>query len=421
MGSKGVLIVGAGISGLTLANVLRVNKIPYKIVEKQSQNDWKANQIKISKNNYPEQLNQTAIKGLKSILSTPLFNDLQQYSFPSAPSVNFLDESGKILAELENDSEKYLQTKITYENLLKVLTNNIKISFDQELVNYSKKPPTAPTDPEKDNLLAEFANSTASEHNLIVMCDGRRSLMSKFFHNNSVPVDLGYRIIQGVLPYNEQQCELIKHLLRDRTFFLGSGDALQFFKVQFPPTKAKHFHQSGPVLFWNYSWHATKVKIHLQNQPTVQELKQISLDRTKQFLGGKLSELIAQTSESNLSIEKVNCLWFNQLHEVPIIGIGESSIILTQFRKESASVAVLHALELGKRLKNYPSNDSMVPFTKEFNGEILNYYGPKYVHLATDCCISLHVSSYFSKLVLKKALSHCYYNMDIYKPLDLQK
>ena len=155
---KKIAIIGAGISGLFLANLLEKDKsFSYKIFEKK-------NSLDLS-DGYGIQLSVNSINLLNKIAFQKM--NVRDVYFPK--KVNFFEaKNSKIICDIDlsqfnNESSRY--TTLKRSKLLEFLLKNIpkeKLIFNSDLIDIKKQ----------DKLLLSFRNKTIEEFDYLVAADG---------------------------------------------------------------------------------------------------------------------------------------------------------------------------------------------------------------------------------------------------------
>ena len=179
--SSHIAIIGAGISGLTLACVLKESGVPVIIFEKSSMASEQGAGISISPN------------GLRVLRNIGIENDLRRES-GNPKEVRFFYNQNKLTSfpiDVVTTSRQCL-----YKNLLnKYLSLGGEILFDHEVSNI--------------NLIdsnISFINNKSFNVNHIAACDGIKSkCRSLIYKDAEQPVYSGYSVWRGILEENQSE------------------------------------------------------------------------------------------------------------------------------------------------------------------------------------------------------------------------
>ena len=179
--SSHIAIIGAGISGLTLACVLKESGVPVIIFEKSSMASEQGAGISISPN------------GLRVLRNIGIENDLRRES-GNPKEVRFFYNQNKLTSfpiDVVTTSRQCL-----YKNLLnKYLSLGGEVLFDHEVSNI--------------NLIdsnISFTNNKSFNINHIAACDGIKSkCRSLIYKDAEQPVYSGYSVWRGILEENQSE------------------------------------------------------------------------------------------------------------------------------------------------------------------------------------------------------------------------
>ena len=179
--SSHIAIIGAGISGLTLACVLKESGVPVIIFEKSSMASEQGAGISISPN------------GLRVLRNIGIENDLRRES-GNPKEVRFFYNQNKLTSfpiDVVTTSRQCL-----YKNLLnKYLSLGGEVLFDHEVSNI--------------NLIdsnISFTNNKSFNVNHIAACDGIKSkCRSLIYKDAEQPVYSGYSVWRGILEENQSE------------------------------------------------------------------------------------------------------------------------------------------------------------------------------------------------------------------------
>jgi len=183
--SKHIAIIGAGISGLALGNILKKNNIPCVIFERYSDISEHGAGISISPNGLTvlEELN--LLKDLKDISGNPK----QAIFYSNLKTITQID------VNVVTTSRKSL-----YKVLLdKYIAMNGEIFFNHQLIDFNL-----------DNKNILFSNNLSYKVSHIAACDGIRSICRVKFIDQTQPTYSGYSVWRAIL--DKEQAEIRFHL-----------------------------------------------------------------------------------------------------------------------------------------------------------------------------------------------------------------
>ncbi|RZO27916.1 MAG: hypothetical protein EVA93_02180 [SAR86 cluster bacterium] len=199
--SNHVAVIGAGIAGLTLGNILRINNIPCVVFEKSNNVKEQGAGISISYN------------GLKVL---DYLNVLEAFN-------NISRQPKKAIFFSNNNKIKHISTDITTasrKNLYKVLLDNYlslkgEIYFNHELKNINQY---------RNKIF--FSNNNSYHVSHIAACDGIKSTCQSILSTSFVkPIYSGYYIWRTIFEYDQENIH----------FHLGSN----FHVVTYPIDKKR--------------------------------------------------------------------------------------------------------------------------------------------------------------------------------------
>ncbi|KAH0282324.1 cercosporin toxin biosynthesis protein [Aureobasidium namibiae CBS 147.97] len=188
-----VLIIGAGVGGLALAQGLQKSGIPYTVFERDPGSNYRAQ-------GYRLKINGDGANALKAVLTNDdfqYFQDTCAESFPGETNINALD--GSILASRAGAGSRpgpvpYLADRTVLRDILLRGVKD-KIVFGKQLSRYEEV---------ADGVVAHFTDGTSQQGSLIVGADGVHSAVRKQYQPNHRPIDTNGTCIYGKTPMTEQ-------------------------------------------------------------------------------------------------------------------------------------------------------------------------------------------------------------------------
>jgi len=324
---KKIAIIGAGISGLFIANLLRQDSnYDITIYEKN-------NSINLEKG-YGIQLSVNSVKLLNKIG----FRNIDQLNNFNPNKIDFysLQKKQKIcdlnISEFNTDNAKY--TTLQRSTLIEFLKEKIPTN----LIQYNKK--IKQVDNKNETVMLTFENNSSAEYDYLVISDGvfsptkslvaNKQIEPKYFNSIAVRATINQNNLEGIDPNNI-------------SLFLGSN----FHSVVYPVDKNSEFNFIGI----------------LRKNLTNNQLQNYSLFSENSFISSILSELSGQIDQNILeNINNIKCFpifisneIYDQKHK-NIFLIGDAFFAFPPSFAQGASQSIEAAFELFEYM-NKNSND----------------------------------------------------------------
>ena len=324
---KKIAIIGAGISGLFIANLLRQDSnYDITIYEKN-------NFINLEKG-YGIQLSVNSVKLLNKIG----FQNIDQLNKFNPNKIDFysLQKKQKIcdlnISEFNTDNAKY--TTLQRSTLIEFLKEKIPTN----LIQYNKK--IKQVDNKNETVMLTFENNSSAEYDYLVISDGvfsptkslvaNKQIEPKYFNSIAVRATINQNNLEGIDPNNI-------------SLFLGSN----FHSVVYPVDKNSEFNFIGI----------------LRKNLTNNQLQNYSLFSENSFISSILSELSGQIDQNILeNINNIKCFpifisneIYDQQHK-NIFLIGDAFFAFPPSFAQGASQSIEAAFELFEYM-NKNSND----------------------------------------------------------------
>ena len=324
---KKIAIIGAGISGLFIANLLRQDSnYDITIYEKN-------NSINLEKG-YGIQLSVNSVKLLNKIG----FQNIDQLNNFNPNKIDFysLQKKQKIcdlnISEFNTDNAKY--TTLQRSTLIEFLKEKIPTN----LIQYNKK--IKQVDNKNETVMLTFENNSSAEYDCLVISDGVFSPTKSLVANKQIkPKYFTSIAIRGTI--NRKNFENINY--NNISLFLGSN----FHSVVYPVDKNSEFNFIGI----------------LRKNLTNNQLQNYSLFSENSFISSILSELSGQIDQNILeNINNIKCFpifisneIYDQQHK-NIFLIGDAFFAFPPSFAQGASQSIEAAFELFEYI-NKNSND----------------------------------------------------------------
>ncbi len=324
---KKIAIIGAGISGLSFASLLRQDSnYDITIYEKN-------NFINLEKG-YGIQLSVNSVKLLNKIG----FQNIDQLNKFNPNKVDFysLQKKQKIcdlnISEFNTDNAKY--TTLQRSTLIEFLKEKIPTN----LIQYNKK--IKQVDNKNETVMLTFENNSSAEYDCLVISDGvfsptkslvaNKQIEPKYFNSIAVRATINQNNLEGIDPNNI-------------SLFLGSN----LHSVVYPVDKNSEFNFIGI----------------LRKNLTNKQLQNYSLFSENSFISSILSELSGQIDQKILeNINNIKCFpifisnkIYDQQHK-NIFLIGDAFFASPPSFAQGASQSIEAAFELFEYINNN-SND----------------------------------------------------------------
>ena len=324
---KKIAIIGAGISGLFIANLLRQDSnYDITIYEKN-------NSINLEKG-YGIQLSVNSVKLLNKIG----FQNIDQLNKFNPNKIDFysLQKKQKIcdlnISEFNTDNAKY--TTLQRSTLIEFLKEKIP----SNLIQYNKK--IKQVDNKNETVMLTFENNSSAEYDYLVISDGVFSPTKSLVANKQIePKYFNSIAVRGTI--NRKNFENINY--NNISLFLGSN----FHSVVYPVDKNSEFNFIGI----------------LRKNLTNNQLQNYSLFSENSFISSILSELSGQIDQNILeNINNIKCFpifisneIYDQQHK-NIFLIGDAFFAFPPSFAQGASQSIEAAFELFEYI-NKNSND----------------------------------------------------------------
>ena len=332
---KKIAIIGAGISGLSFANLLRQDSnYDITIYEKN-------NFISLEKG-YGIQLSVNSVKLLNKIG----FKNIDQLNKFNPDKIDFysLQKKHKIcdlnISEFNTDNVKY--TTLQRSTLIEFLKEKIPTN----LIQYNKK--IKQVDNKNETVMLTFENNLSAEYDYLVISDGVFSPTKSLVANKQIePKYFTSIAIRGTI--NRKNFENINY--NNISLFLGSN----FHSVVYPVDKNSEFNFIGI----------------LRKKLTNNQLQNYSLFSENSFISSILSELSGQIDRNILeNINNIKCFpifvskeIYDQQHK-NIFLIGDAFFAFPPSFAQGASQSIEAAFELFEYINKNRNNFNKIRIEK---------------------------------------------------------
>ena len=207
-----ILIIGAGISGLTLAQACRKENIPFRIFERDSSATHRSAGWGLTLN--------WALSTFRSLLPVDILERLPE-TLVNKEAVDAGEKGSFAFYDLSTGVAKYYtpaseRLRVSRERLRKLMLSGLDVEWSKTLVDITK---------ESSGITAKFTDGTSISGSLLIGCDGANSQARRLCHpedhkNDQLPI----RFIGTGVHYTSEQVSEIRKL--DPYFLQGSDPRL---------------------------------------------------------------------------------------------------------------------------------------------------------------------------------------------------
>ena len=204
-----LLIIGAGISGLTLAQACRKQNIPYRLFERDTSATQRSAGWGLTLN--------WSLPTFKSLIPDDILARLPE-TYVNKAAVDAGERGSFTFFDLGTGDAKWNvpaseRIRVSRERLRKLMLEGLEVEWGCNLVDVQRS--------ESDGVKAIFADSTEVEGSFLIACDGANSIVRKLCHPDSHEnAQLPIRFIGAGVQYSENQVCAIRKL--DPYFLQGS-------------------------------------------------------------------------------------------------------------------------------------------------------------------------------------------------------
>lgn len=206
---KLMLIIGAGISGLTLAQACRKNNVPFRIFERDALADYRSAGWGLTLN--------WALPTFKSLLPNDILERLPE-TYVNQEAVSAGEKGNFTFYDLSSGEAKWKvpaneRIRVSRERLRKLMLSGVEVEWVKKLV--------AIDETSQDGISAVFEDGTEAQGTILVACDGANSVVRRLCHpedfeNQQLPI----RFLGTGVHYAEADVAEIRKL--DPYFLQGS-------------------------------------------------------------------------------------------------------------------------------------------------------------------------------------------------------
>ncbi|KAK4503158.1 hypothetical protein PRZ48_006586 [Zasmidium cellare] len=205
-----ILIIGAGISGLTLAQACRKEDLPFKIFERDESPTSRSAGWGITLN--------SALSHFKALLPDDVLTRLPD-ALVNREAVEAGEKSSFTFFDLSTGEAKWKvpttaeRIRVSRHRLRRVLCTGVDVEWGKTVHNVTK---------DASGVHAHFADSTSASGSFLVACDGAHFGIRKMVHGEKAKnYQLPIRLLGAGVTYTEHEIAAVRKL--DPFFFHGSS------------------------------------------------------------------------------------------------------------------------------------------------------------------------------------------------------
>ncbi|WP_202638830.1 FAD-dependent oxidoreductase [Bailinhaonella thermotolerans] len=246
-----VLVVGAGIGGLCLAQGLRMTGVRVTVFERsRERTDWLQG--------YRIHINPPGAAALRDCLPSHLWETFERTASRPSTGFGFVDEKLRDLVFLEEDLFSGTHYGISRITLRKVLLEGLDdvVRFGKEYERY--------TIGDDGRVTAHFTDGTSETGDVLIAADGSNSRVRAQYLPHAQRMDTGVIAIAGKLPLTaETRAQLPPRLLTGPNNILPARSSAMFTALWETPESERaelsEYTDTGDYLFWAYSTSAARL------------------------------------------------------------------------------------------------------------------------------------------------------------------
>ncbi|RUS19675.1 FAD dependent oxidoreductase [Endogone sp. FLAS-F59071] len=362
-----VIIIGGGMSGLCLAQGLKMANINFELFERDKSKVDRLQGYRIT-------LRKEGVSALKECLPPKLFSNVltkDQYQGPEKPAMMFLTEqmSEMVRFAVSEDEE---QNPISRIILRKILLEGLDdyVRFDKRFLRYELSD-------DGKTVTAFFHDGTSASGNLLVAADGANSVVRSQMLPHAKRIETGVLAVASKLAISPETKDLVPEILRlGPALVMGPTGQTMFLATYYPPrdlVAAFSAEDTIPYAMWSVFMKAHKWPFNLAQMNAEQQLEEVKL-QVKTW-HPMLRDLVAHAN-----LESVACINIKTSVRVEpwesgrVTFVGDSIHSMTPYRGTGGNQALRDAANLcAVLIKVAGSNDKdLIAAIHDYEAEMLS-------------------------------------------------
>ncbi|PYH89997.1 FAD/NAD(P)-binding domain-containing protein [Aspergillus ellipticus CBS 707.79] len=339
MSGRPVLIAGAGISGLLLAQHLQQLGVPYQLFEQDSAIDARSGGWGLTLH--------WALPALRELLPDHLVARLPETYVNKAAAAR--GDTGRFqFFDLQTGSALYSvpaeeRIRVSRVRLRQLLATDLDVQWNKTLQNIESS---------SDSVTAHFADGSSYTGCLLIGCDGSRSRAREVLYPEGHEMSpLPVQLLGGAALYSPEEMGGAEKI--DPFIFQGSHpetDVFFFFSLLDTPNNFEESSKDKYLCQIIISWaDAKNIPVPSDNAERIALMKSLTENWVQPFKG--LVHNLPESTEAR-SIRIAD--WMFQPVQSPahprVVLMGDSAHTMTMFRGEGANNAIVDVLDLTKRV-----------------------------------------------------------------------
>ncbi|PYH42939.1 FAD-dependent oxidoreductase, partial [Aspergillus saccharolyticus JOP 1030-1] len=377
-----ILIAGAGISGLLLAQYLQQHQIPYRLFEQDAAIDARSGGWGLTLH--------WALPALRELLPEPLVAQLPETYVNKAAAAR--GDTGRFpFFDLQTGSVLYRvpaaeRIRVSRVRLRQLLATGLEIAWRKTLTAI---------DSTHDRVTAHFHDGSSATGRLLIGCDGARSRTRAIQYPDSHEMaPLPVQLLGGSALYSAE--ELAGAEAIDPFMFQGSHPETNiyfYFSIldtpnNFPDSSEDRY-RCQVIVSWA---DAQGIPVPSDNAARLALMKSLTANWVEPFKG-LVHRLPDSTDVRSIRIAD----WLFRPEQAPahprVVLMGDAAHTMTMFRGEGANNAIVDVLDLTRRVdlrsERSLSTDDLRQSLQRYENDVLARAGPSVVN-SRQACLDAH-------------------------------
>ncbi|CAF1434477.1 unnamed protein product [Rotaria sordida] len=331
---KTILIIGAGLGGLALAQLLQQelsSSIKVIVFERDADEDFRDQGYFITIN----QMGNDVLKRISSV--DDVFSHPSTMSY-SQHQLKLVDKSMNIMLEQTSGEIKIIERGILRRSLLK----NIDVQWNKRFVSYKIL---------DDGVEIHFEDDSSVQGTLLVGCDGAKSLVRTQLIPDLQRNETGVVFVSGTIEQNEELSK-IKQLVSNSLVQILGDQGHSLFLIS-----------TGQLWLWSLSWPSTN---RIETEISLTQL----LDKVHtNFNNEEFIRLIELSSSIRLDILPVYSFPLLKINPYPnnsrVTLLGDAAHVMTPHRGMGANTAFADAFDLIDVIRSDHTKSSLADYEEK--------------------------------------------------------